>query len=177
MFDQRSANPINLSLHTLIAKKSQWTVVHECALVSKFSSFSKKHFIFSWIEKKIFSIFFLNMVEKWQFDLNKILRSPVAWKIFYHFVIFGAALQYVWMVIWLLVKSSYTWTDFWWLIAILVIAQASIFSGLVLIFVCSQLAHARNVLIPVTRFWRMHGVKIWFMVWEWWLRKKSPTNS
>lgn len=100
------------------------------------------------------------MVEKWQFDLNKILRSPVAWKIFYHFVIFGAALQYVWMVIWLLVKSSYTWTDFWWLIAILVIAQASIFSGLVLIFVCSQLAHARNVLIPVTRFWRMHGVKI-----------------
>ena len=94
----------------------------------------------------------------WQFDLNRFLKNPIVWKVFYHFVIAGAVVQYIWMVIWLLVKSNYTWYNIWWLVAILIVAQVLFGSGLISILVFSQLAHRRNVLIPVTRFWRLPPV-------------------
>ena len=90
----------------------------------------------------------------YRFDLNKFLQNPIVWKLLYHFVIVGCVIQYVWMVIWLLVKSNHTWTDYGWLVALLVIAQFLLGSGVISIFILSQIAHARKILIPVTRFWR-----------------------
>ena len=32
------------------------------------------------------------------------------WQVFYHMIIFGAVMQYAWMVCWLIMKVNYEWT-------------------------------------------------------------------